>query len=236
MTGLLTLLFFVALGWAAWQLLRRRWRRAGAGAGLSLVLLVLVGVTAPPPEGVQTLPAGAAGVSSPGSPPASDAPPATTVSPSPSASPSSVVTTTGPSQADLLARQDAERKVEAERRAQDRREAERRAAERRAQERREAEQRAERRAQDRREAEQRAERRREQRREEERREEQPTTATSFANCKALNQVYAHGVGRPGAIDLTSGAPPVTTFKRSLALYQANTGRDRDEDGIACERR
>ncbi len=222
MTGLLTLLFFVALGWAAWQLLRRRWRRAGAGAGLSLVLLVLVGVTAPPPEGVQTLPAGAAGVSSPGSPPASDAPPATTVSPSPSASPSSVVTTTGPSQADVLARQDAERKVEAERRAQDRREAERRAAERRAQERREAEQRAE--------------RRREQRREEERREEQPTTATSFANCKALNQVYAHGVGRPGAIDLTSGAPPVTTFKRSLALYQANTGRDRDEDGIACERR
>jgi Excalibur calcium-binding domain len=56
----------------------------------------------------------------------------------------------------------------------------------------------------------------------------------FPNCKALNAKYPHGVGRVGARDKTSGTP-VTTFKRSNALYEANRGRDRDKDGIACEK-
>lgn len=56
---------------------------------------------------------------------------------------------------------------------------------------------------------------------------------SFANCDAMHHVYPHGVGRPGAHDHTSGTP-VTTFKRSSALYDANHGSDRDGDGIACE--
>jgi hypothetical protein len=56
----------------------------------------------------------------------------------------------------------------------------------------------------------------------------------FANCTALNQVYPHGVGRPGAVDHTSGTR-VTTFRRDLALYNANSGSDRDKDGIACEK-
>lgn len=59
-------------------------------------------------------------------------------------------------------------------------------------------------------------------------------ARSYRNCTALNKDYPHGVGRPGAQDKTSGNR-VTTFKRSNDLYNANTGRDRDRDGIACEK-
>jgi Excalibur calcium-binding domain len=61
----------------------------------------------------------------------------------------------------------------------------------------------------------------------------PAAGTGFANCTALRQEYPHGVGRPGAVDHTSGKP-VTTFTQSAALYQANAGLDRDGDGIACE--
>ncbi|WP_244932025.1 excalibur calcium-binding domain-containing protein [Nocardioides sp. W7] len=56
----------------------------------------------------------------------------------------------------------------------------------------------------------------------------------FANCDAMHRVYSHGVGKPGARDKTSGKP-VTTFKRSKALYNANKKSDRDKDGIACEK-
>ncbi|WP_127479754.1 excalibur calcium-binding domain-containing protein [Nocardioides pantholopis] len=57
---------------------------------------------------------------------------------------------------------------------------------------------------------------------------------TFKNCTALNKVYPHGVGRPGARDQTSGKP-VTTFKRNGKVYAANTKSDRDKDGIACEK-
>lgn len=60
-------------------------------------------------------------------------------------------------------------------------------------------------------------------------------AQTFKNCTALNKKYKHGVGMPGAKDKTSGKP-VTNFKRSKALYQANKKSDRDKDGIACEKR
>lgn len=56
----------------------------------------------------------------------------------------------------------------------------------------------------------------------------------FANCTALNKAFPHGVGRPGAVDHTTGTR-VTTFRRDLALYNANSGSDRDKDGIACEK-
>jgi hypothetical protein len=59
--------------------------------------------------------------------------------------------------------------------------------------------------------------------------------TQYPNCKALNVRYPHGVGLPGARDHTSGVP-VTTFTRNRAVYLANTGRDRDKDKIACEKR
>jgi hypothetical protein len=58
-------------------------------------------------------------------------------------------------------------------------------------------------------------------------------ATKYKNCKKLNQVYPHGVGKPGSRDKTSGTP-VTNFKVSRSLYNANKGKDRDGDGIACE--
>jgi hypothetical protein len=64
-------------------------------------------------------------------------------------------------------------------------------------------------------------------------------APSYTNCTQLQKSYAHGIGRANARDKTSGKP-VTTFKRDTAGYnramQANSGLDRDKDGIACERR
>jgi Excalibur calcium-binding domain len=58
----------------------------------------------------------------------------------------------------------------------------------------------------------------------------------YANCKALNQVYPHGVGRTAAArDKTTGRR-VTSFKVSQAVYDLNTARDRDKDKIACEKR
>ncbi len=60
-------------------------------------------------------------------------------------------------------------------------------------------------------------------------------ARTFRNCTELNRVFPHGVGRPGAVDRTTGAR-VANFKRDRALYNANSKSDRDKDGIACEKR
>ena len=60
-------------------------------------------------------------------------------------------------------------------------------------------------------------------------------ATKYKNCTALNKVYPHGVGRAGAHDKSSGTP-VTNFKVSNSVYAANSGSDRDKDGVACEKR
>jgi hypothetical protein len=60
----------------------------------------------------------------------------------------------------------------------------------------------------------------------------------FKNCTALNKVYAHGVGKSGAKDKTSGKA-VTDFVHSTSLYKKvikyRKGLDRDKDGIACEK-
>jgi hypothetical protein len=61
----------------------------------------------------------------------------------------------------------------------------------------------------------------------------PAPAHSFDNCTDMHTVYPHGVGLPGAHDQTSGRP-VTEFVTSTSLYEANSGSDRDGDGIACE--
>ncbi len=55
----------------------------------------------------------------------------------------------------------------------------------------------------------------------------------YKSCAALNAVYPNGVGRTGAVDKTK-QEPVTTFTVDDAVYRANTARDRDKDGIACE--
>jgi len=68
-------------------------------------------------------------------------------------------------------------------------------------------------------------------------------ARHFKSCTGMHRVYPHGVGRPDAVDRTSGKR-VTNFRHDLALYRANNGPrnyatgeydlDRDNDGIACE--
>ncbi len=63
----------------------------------------------------------------------------------------------------------------------------------------------------------------------------PASAATYSNCSQLNQDYPHGVGQQGAVDSTSSTP-VTTFERDDAVYQDNTARDRDKDGIACEKK
>jgi excalibur calcium-binding domain-containing protein len=61
----------------------------------------------------------------------------------------------------------------------------------------------------------------------------------FKNCTALNKKYPHGVGKAKARDKTSGEP-VTTFKRSTALYNRamsyNKRLDGDKDGSPARRR
>lgn len=53
---------------------------------------------------------------------------------------------------------------------------------------------------------------------------------------AMNQKYPHGVGRLGAVDhVRPGNVPVTNFYVSTAIYNLNTARDGDHDGVACER-
>ena len=67
----------------------------------------------------------------------------------------------------------------------------------------------------------------------------PASAGSkkYRNCAALNKDYRHGVGRSGAVDTVRGkTKPVTNFTRNTSLYNANTGRDGDTDGVACEKR
>ena len=67
-----------------------------------------------------------------------------------------------------------------------------------------------------------------------------SAVTAYPNCTALHQKYPHGVGKKGARDLISGryiaGRSVTTFKVSTTIYNANKGRDRDKDGVACEKR
>ena len=59
------------------------------------------------------------------------------------------------------------------------------------------------------------------------------------NCTNLNKKWPHGVGRRNAVDKTSGIR-VTNFYRNNDAYWAaehhNGTLDRDNDGIACEKR
>lgn len=61
---------------------------------------------------------------------------------------------------------------------------------------------------------------------------------AYSSCASLNAVYPHGVAEAGVTsDRVSGVaralkgPPF--FSSSLCAL--NTGRDRDKDGISCER-
>lgn len=56
----------------------------------------------------------------------------------------------------------------------------------------------------------------------------------YANCEALNKVYPGGVAKSSKIMNKGGATeniPVVKPK----IYKANSSKDRDKDGIACEK-
>jgi hypothetical protein len=65
----------------------------------------------------------------------------------------------------------------------------------------------------------------------------------WSSCAAMQRVHPHGVGLRTARDRTSSTP-VRNFYKNDALYRANNGPragaeydlDRDNDGIACEKR
>ena len=58
-------------------------------------------------------------------------------------------------------------------------------------------------------------------------------ATTYKNCTALNKVYKGGVAKVGAKNV-GGKTNYKPFYNN-ELYKANSGSDRDKDGIACEK-
>lgn len=60
---------------------------------------------------------------------------------------------------------------------------------------------------------------------------------AYKTCVALNKVYKHGVARMGAHDKVKGvSKPVKTFVVDTRTYNLNKKRDRDGDGVACEKK
>jgi hypothetical protein len=63
---------------------------------------------------------------------------------------------------------------------------------------------------------------------------QPPQAAKFSNCTELNKVYPGGVAKNSKVTNKGGEtknPP--TVKPSV--YKKNASKDRDRDGIACEK-
>ncbi|AZU64072.1 hypothetical protein CHR53_23990 [Neobacillus mesonae] len=61
-----------------------------------------------------------------------------------------------------------------------------------------------------------------------------TKIVKFKNCKDMNKVYKGGVAKSSKVKNKGGKTKYKPFV-SKALYDANKARDRDKDGIACER-
>ncbi|WP_249435791.1 excalibur calcium-binding domain-containing protein [Paenibacillus sp. Marseille-Q4541] len=60
------------------------------------------------------------------------------------------------------------------------------------------------------------------------------SAKKYKNCTELNKVYKGGVAKSSSVKNKGGK---TKYKPhvSAALYKANSSKDRDNDGIACEK-
>ncbi len=56
----------------------------------------------------------------------------------------------------------------------------------------------------------------------------------FSNCAALNKVYPGGVSKSASIVNKGGKTKLTPVVNAK-VYAENIGKDRDGDGIACER-
>lgn len=56
----------------------------------------------------------------------------------------------------------------------------------------------------------------------------------FSNCAALNKVYPGGVAKNSKVTNRGGATNYSPVVKPK-IYKANSSKDRDKDGIACER-
>lgn len=56
----------------------------------------------------------------------------------------------------------------------------------------------------------------------------------FSNCAALNKVYPGGVSKSASVVNKGGKTELTPVVNAK-VYAENKGKDRDGDGIACER-
>lgn len=61
-----------------------------------------------------------------------------------------------------------------------------------------------------------------------------TKVKKYSNCKELNKVYKGGVAKSASVKNKGGKTKYKPYV-SAALYNANKSKDRDKDGIACER-
>ncbi|TCI45745.1 excalibur calcium-binding domain-containing protein [Exiguobacterium sp. SH3S2] len=59
-------------------------------------------------------------------------------------------------------------------------------------------------------------------------------AKKFKNCTELNKTYKGGVAKNKTIKNKGGKTKYKPYANS-SLYKANESKDRDNDGIACER-
>ncbi|MBK3493300.1 excalibur calcium-binding domain-containing protein [Viridibacillus sp. YIM B01967] len=64
--------------------------------------------------------------------------------------------------------------------------------------------------------------------------ETDASAKTFKNCTELNKVYKGGVAKNDKVKNKGGKTKYTPTV-SAKLYAANATKDRDSDGIACER-
>jgi len=64
--------------------------------------------------------------------------------------------------------------------------------------------------------------------------EAKTKIKAYPNCKALNKDYKGGVAKSKTTKNKGGKTHYKPYA-SKDLYNKNKGRDRDKDGIACER-
>lgn len=62
----------------------------------------------------------------------------------------------------------------------------------------------------------------------------PPIEKKFANCAALNKVYKGGVAKSSKV-VNKGGKTKHKPTVNAKVYQANASKDRDKDGIACER-
>lgn len=59
-------------------------------------------------------------------------------------------------------------------------------------------------------------------------------AKKYKNCTELNKDYKGGVAKDAKVKNKGGKTKHAPFV-SAELYKANSSKDRDKDGIACER-